>query len=75
MSPAGQQASDAVVASGIARPPFLYLACLALGFALERLLPLPLAFPGVTLMYWTAGGGLILIGVAIACVSSMPASA
>jgi len=66
MSPAGQQASDTVVAGGITRPPFLYLACLALGFALERLLPLPLAFPGVTLTYWTAGGGLILIGVAIA---------
>ena len=45
MGPAGQQASDPAVAAGIRRPPFLYLACLVLGFALERLLPLPLAFP------------------------------
>lgn len=65
MSPAGQQARDTAVAGGVTRPPFLYLACLVLGFALERLLPLPLTFPDVTLICWTAGGGLILIGVAI----------
>jgi protein-S-isoprenylcysteine O-methyltransferase Ste14 len=65
MGPAGQQASDPAVAGGFARPPFLYLACLVLGFALDRLLPLPLALPEVTLILWTAGGGLILIGVAI----------
>jgi protein-S-isoprenylcysteine O-methyltransferase Ste14 len=35
------------------------------GLALDRLLPLPLTFPEVTLIRWTAGGGLILIGVAI----------
>jgi protein-S-isoprenylcysteine O-methyltransferase Ste14 len=66
MSPVSQQASDSAVAGRIARPPFLFLACLVLGFALERLLPpLPLAFPEVTLFGWTVGGGLILIGIAI----------
>jgi protein-S-isoprenylcysteine O-methyltransferase Ste14 len=49
----------------MARPPLLYLACLVLGFALERLLPLPLTYPAVTLICSTAGGALILIGVAI----------
>ena len=65
MGPAGQQASDTAVAGVIARPPFLYLACLVLGFALDRLLPLPLTFPEVTLVRWTAGGGLIAAGLAI----------
>jgi len=57
--------SKTAVASGIRRPPFLYLACLVLGFFLDRLLPLPLTFPELTFLCWTAGGGLILIGVAI----------
>jgi protein-S-isoprenylcysteine O-methyltransferase Ste14 len=65
MGAAGQQASDTAVARAITRPPFLYLACLVLGLALDRLLPLPLTFPEFTLIRWTAGGGLILIGVAI----------
>ena len=56
---------DLAVAGGIRRPPFLYLACLVLGFALERLLPLPLAYPELTSIGWTAGGALIVIGVAI----------
>jgi protein-S-isoprenylcysteine O-methyltransferase Ste14 len=32
---------------------------------LDRVLPLPLDLPGTALMQWMAGGGLILIGVAI----------
>src|SRR5258706_6171561 len=56
---------DTAVARGLARPPLLYFACLVLGFALDHLLPLPLAFPGLTWVCWTAGGSLILIGVAI----------
>ena len=56
---------DTAVAGGIRRPPFLYLACLGLGFALDRVLPLPLTYPELTLIWWTAGGGLILIGVAM----------
>jgi protein-S-isoprenylcysteine O-methyltransferase Ste14 len=52
------------VARGIARPPVLYLACLLLGLSLDRLLPLPFTFPEIPVIRW-AGGGLILIGVAI----------
>jgi protein-S-isoprenylcysteine O-methyltransferase Ste14 len=65
MGPASQQASDTAVAGVIARPPFLYLACLVLGLALDRLLLLPLTLPEVTLVHWTAGGGLIVVGLAI----------
>jgi protein-S-isoprenylcysteine O-methyltransferase Ste14 len=65
MGPASQQASDTAVAGVITRPPFLYLACLIPGLALDHLLPLPLTLPGTVSMQWTVGGGLILIGVAI----------
>ena len=65
MSSASQQPRDAATAGVITRPPVLYLACLLLGLALDRVLPLPLAFPGAALTQWMAGGGLILIGVAI----------
>jgi len=65
MGSAGQQASETAVAGVIARPPFLYLTCLLLGLALDRVLPLPVALPEAVLIQWTAGGGLILIGVAI----------
>lgn len=57
--------SKPAVASGIRRPPLLYLACLVLGLALDRLLPLPLTYPQATLICSTAGGALILVGVAI----------
>jgi protein-S-isoprenylcysteine O-methyltransferase Ste14 len=59
--------ANTAVAGRFTRPPFLYLGCLGLGFSLDRLLPLPLAFPEATWICWTcyAGGGLILIGVAI----------
>jgi protein-S-isoprenylcysteine O-methyltransferase Ste14 len=57
--------SDQAVAGGIRRPPFLYLACLVLGFALDRLLPLPLSYPEATFTYSMAGGVLMLIGLAI----------
>jgi protein-S-isoprenylcysteine O-methyltransferase Ste14 len=49
----------------IERPPFLYLACLLLGLAVDRVLPLPLVLPEAALVRWSVGGGLILIGVAI----------
>ena len=65
MSFANQQPGDAVTTGIITRPPLLYLACLLLGLALDRVLPLPLDLPGTALMQWMAGGGMILIGVAI----------
>jgi protein-S-isoprenylcysteine O-methyltransferase Ste14 len=57
--------SNEAVASGLRRPPVLYVACLVLGFAVDRLLPLPLSYPEATLAYSMAGGALILIGVAV----------
>ena len=57
--------SQTAVADGIRRPPFLYLACLVLGFGLDRLLPLPLSYPEAALICSVAGGALVLIGVAI----------
>src|SRR5688572_32867004 len=51
--------------STLRRPPLLYLACLGLGFALDRLLPLPLAHPELTSIGWAAGAALIAIGIAV----------
>jgi protein-S-isoprenylcysteine O-methyltransferase Ste14 len=65
MSSADRQPGDAATPGVITRPPRLYLACLLLGLVLDRVLPLPLDSPGTALMWWIAGGGLILIGVAI----------
>jgi len=50
-----------VLKGRFARPPLLFVACLVLGLALDRLLRLPLAFPALS---WAAGGGLVLIGIA-----------
>ena len=52
MDPAGQQVTDTGTAGVIARPPLLFLAALLLGFASDRLLPLPFAVPGVDLVHW-----------------------
>jgi protein-S-isoprenylcysteine O-methyltransferase Ste14 len=65
VSSSSQQPRDATATSVITRPPVLYLAGLLLGFALDRVLPLPLGLPVTAVMQWIAGGGLILIGVAI----------
>src|SRR5262245_60104182 len=65
MNTRGRQASDTAVAGGFTRPPFLYLACLLLGLALDRELPLPLIVPESAPIRWSVGGGLILIGVTI----------
>ena len=65
MGPASQQAGDTATTGVITRPPLLYLAYLILGLALDRVLPLPLALPEAALLSWTAGGVLILVGVAI----------
>ncbi len=65
MSRAGQQTSDIAVAGRPTPPPFPSLSSLVLGFALDQLLPLSLTLPEVPLICWTAGRGLILIGVVI----------
>ena len=54
--------------STLRRPPVLTLACLVLGFALDRLLPLPLAQPELTSIGWTAGGVMIASGIALMAV-------
>lgn len=66
MGAASQQVLDTATAGVITRPPFLYLACLILGLVLDHVLPLPFALPQTVLVRWTAGGGLIVLGVAIA---------
>lgn len=65
MNPASQQDRDAATAGVITRPPFLYLACLTLGLALDRVLTVPHSLPESALMRWVVGGGSIVIGVAI----------
>src|SRR5215207_5106746 len=65
MSSASQQGGDTETAGVIARPPFLFLACLILGLVLDRVLPLSLPLPETALLLWTAGGALIVLGVAI----------
>jgi protein-S-isoprenylcysteine O-methyltransferase Ste14 len=65
MGSTDQQADDAPVARGIARPPLLYLACLLLGLVLDRMLPLPLILPEAALIRWAVGGGLVAVGIAI----------
>ena len=59
----GQQELD--FAGPIVRPPLLFLASLILGLVLDRALPLPLALPESVLVRWAAGGGLIVLGIAV----------
>ena len=54
MNFANRQPSDVATPGIIMRPPRLYLACLLLGLALDRALPLPLDLPGTALMRWIA---------------------
>lgn len=65
MGTAGQQDRDTANPGVIMRPPILYLTGLLLGLALDRVLPLPLVLPEAALVRWAAGGGVILIGLAI----------
>jgi len=53
MGSPSQQARDAATAGVITRPPLLYLACLLLGLALDRVLPLWLTLPEAALVCWT----------------------
>jgi protein-S-isoprenylcysteine O-methyltransferase Ste14 len=67
MNPRAQQTSDTETAGVIARPPFLFLAALLLGFALDHLLPLPFPVSRIGSVHWISAiiaGSLILIGIA-----------
>jgi len=66
MDLAEQQANDTATAGVIARPPLLFLAALLLGFASDRLVPLPFILPGGYLVHGTVAGYLILIGLTLA---------
>jgi len=61
---AGQQSDAAAIAGVIARPPFLFLGALLVGFVLDYLLPLPFAVPGAAPMRWLLGGAMIIAGIA-----------
>ena len=65
MASASQDGGDAVTAPVIVRPPLLFLGCLASGLVLDRVLPLPLLLPETVLVQWTAGSGLVLLGIAM----------
>ena len=68
MGAASKQDHDAATAGVITRPPFLYLACVILGIVLDHVLPLPLTLLESAAVRWSAGGGLIVLGVGIAAV-------
>jgi protein-S-isoprenylcysteine O-methyltransferase Ste14 len=65
MGSGSQQVCNTATAGVITRPPFLYLACLIVGLALDHVLALPFTFPEAGLVRWAAGGGLTVLGVAI----------
>jgi protein-S-isoprenylcysteine O-methyltransferase Ste14 len=62
----GPQVNDTATAGVIARPPLLFLAGLLLGFACDRLLPLPVPRARSDWVDWTVAGSLILIGIGLA---------
>ena len=65
MGTTGQRSQETETARPLVRPPLLHLACLVLGLVLDRVLALPLSLPDADLARWAAGGGLILLGMAI----------
>jgi protein-S-isoprenylcysteine O-methyltransferase Ste14 len=65
MDSTGQQANDTRIAGVIARPPLLFVSGLLLGLALDRLLALPFGNSGIDPVYLTAGGLVILLGLAV----------
>lgn len=63
-----QRLTDSGTAGVIARPPLLFLAALALGFALDHLLRLPFPISRTGWAHWISAvnaGVLILLGIAI----------
>jgi protein-S-isoprenylcysteine O-methyltransferase Ste14 len=68
MDLAGQQATDTETAGVIARPPFLFLAALLIGFVLDHLLRLPFPVARIGSFHWISviiAGSLIPIGSAV----------
>jgi protein-S-isoprenylcysteine O-methyltransferase Ste14 len=65
MEPDRPQVNDTTTAGVIARPPLLFLAALLLGFACDRLVPLPFTGPGANWEDWTVGSSSILIGIGL----------
>jgi len=62
------QGGDTETARVIARPPFLFLAALLLGFVSDHLLPLPFPVSRGGLIHWVSAaiaGSLILIGIGV----------
>jgi protein-S-isoprenylcysteine O-methyltransferase Ste14 len=69
MDPAGQQATDTDTgtAGAIARPPFLFLGALLLGFVVDHLVPLPFPVARTGSLHWisaSVAGFLVLAGIA-----------
>src|SRR5215475_12037916 len=68
MNFARQQVTEPGTAAVIARPPFLFLAALLIGFVLDHLLPLPFPVARIGSFHWTSAiiaGALILTGIAV----------
>ena len=70
MSSISQQGGDSETARAIARPPFLFLVALLLGFVSDHLLPLPFPISRIGLAHWISAGvagSLIFIGIESLC--------
>ena len=68
MDSVGQQVIDTETAGAVARPPYLFLAALLLGFVADHVLPLPFPVPRIGLVHWISAGiagSLIIIGIAV----------
>jgi len=68
MSSISQQGGDSETARAIARPPFLFLVALLLGFVSDHLLPLLFPISRIGLAHWISAGVagfLIFIGVGV----------
>jgi protein-S-isoprenylcysteine O-methyltransferase Ste14 len=68
MSSISQQSGDSETARAIARPPFLFLVALLLGFVSDHLLPLPFPISRIGLAHWISAGvagSLIFIGIGV----------
>ena len=65
MGGTNKQGLDTSTVRVVVRPPFLFLGCLILGLVLDYMLPRLPILPDAALVAWIAGGGAILVGVAI----------